>query len=297
MNPFTIIEIYQPQPGLECWQNICHRHLPVQGSIMTLFQSVLPPDNGRMLLVEKPHHPYFVPLVECTKVGLPHPFRKLLQEELCLLQANWGFAFCTAQVWPIVTLISCIILIVGLLRQWGHFRNPCDICFPRFHWCLESFRQQAYAVSPRCTVRRLMWRSWAGRCWLIDWMISRRSWRHSWCTSRWWPRSWELRSGEHLRPVITTLVQVISLPQWPITWRISLACAAGRLRTVCHIEWELVIKLQSGWKWLLWRRVIVPFRRMILIGVFPKLTVFASSMSWTFIQWIWIVVTALLRSK
>jgi len=49
-----------------------------------------------MLLLEKPRHPYFLLLVECTVVGLPHPFGKLLQGELCLLQANWGFAFCTA---------------------------------------------------------------------------------------------------------------------------------------------------------------------------------------------------------
>jgi len=53
--------------------------------------------------------------------------------------------------------------------------------------------------------------------------------------------SWELRRGEHLRPAITTLVQVISLPWWPITW-IWLACAAGRLQTVCHVEWSLVVK-------------------------------------------------------
>jgi hypothetical protein len=39
-------------------------------------------------------------------------------------------------------------------------------------------------VSPRCARRRLRWRSRAGRCWQIDWMISRRSWRHSRCTWR-----------------------------------------------------------------------------------------------------------------
>jgi hypothetical protein len=51
-----------------------------------------------MLLLEKRSHLYFLPLVEGTKVGLPHPFGKLLQGEFRLLQANWGFAFGPAQV-------------------------------------------------------------------------------------------------------------------------------------------------------------------------------------------------------
>jgi len=156
----------------------------MQGSISNLFQSVLPPDNGPMLLLEKPRHPYCLPLVERTIVGLPHPFGKLLQGELRLLQANWGFAFSTAQVRRIVALLSCIIFVVGQLRQWGQVSNPCDICFLRFRWWLESFRPEAYGVSPRCAGRRLRWRSRAGRCWQIDWMISRQSWRHSRCTWR-----------------------------------------------------------------------------------------------------------------
>jgi hypothetical protein len=44
-----------------------------------LFQIVLPPDNRPMLLLQRPCHPYFLPLVECTLLGLPHPFGKLLQ--------------------------------------------------------------------------------------------------------------------------------------------------------------------------------------------------------------------------
>jgi hypothetical protein len=51
-----------------------------------------------MLLVEIPCRPYFFPLVECTIVGLAHRFGKLLQGELRLYRANWGFAFTTAQV-------------------------------------------------------------------------------------------------------------------------------------------------------------------------------------------------------
>jgi len=212
-NPFSIIEINQRQPVLECGERICDCRHPVQGSILNLFQSVQPADNGPMLLVENPRHPYFLPLVECTVVGLPHPFGKLLQGEHRLLQANWGLAFCTAKIRQIVALLSSIIFVVGHLRQWGHVCNPCIICFPRIRWRLELFGREAYGVSPRCAGRMLRWRSRAGGYWLIEWMISRRSWRHSRCTWRWRPLSWELRWGEHLRPAITTLVQVISSPR------------------------------------------------------------------------------------
>jgi len=178
----------------------------------------------------------------------------------------------------------------------GEFRNPCNICFLQFRWRLESFRRVGYGLSPRCAGRRLTWRRRGGRCWSIDRMTPRVSGRHSRCTWRWQLLSRELRRGEHFRPAITTLVLVIFLPQWPITW-ISLACAAGRLWTVCHVEWRLVIKLHRAWKWLLWRRVTIPLWGMILNGVFPKLTVIASGMSWTFIWWFWSVITALLRAK
>jgi len=181
-NLFSIIEMNQLQPVRECHQKICDRRLPVQGSISNAFQLVLPPDNGPMPLLEKFRHPYFLPLVECTVVGLPHPSGKLLEGELCLLQADWEFAFCDAQVRRIVAPISCIIFVVRHLRQLGQVRNPCNICFPRFRWWLESFRREAYRVSPRCAGRRLRWRSRAGRCWLIDWIISWWSWRHSRCT-------------------------------------------------------------------------------------------------------------------
>jgi ABC-type uncharacterized transport system fused permease/ATPase subunit len=60
---------------------------------------------------------------------------------------------------------------------------------------------------------------------------------------------WNLQRGEHSRPTITTLVQVISLPWWPITW-ISLACTGGWLRAVCHVEWRVLITLQTTRKWL-----------------------------------------------
>ena len=51
-----------------------------------------------MLLLQKHGHPYFLLLVECTAVGLPHPFGKSLQGEFCLLQAEWGIGFGPAKV-------------------------------------------------------------------------------------------------------------------------------------------------------------------------------------------------------
>ena len=65
-----------------------NRRLTKQGIISNLFQTVLPRDNGPMLLLQKPSHPYFLPLVERTVVGLPQSFGKLLQGEFWLLQAD-----------------------------------------------------------------------------------------------------------------------------------------------------------------------------------------------------------------
>jgi len=70
-----------------------------------------------MLFLEEPSHPYFLPLVERTMVGLPHPFGKLLEGEFGLLQADWGLTLCTAQVRRIVARIICITFVVGNLRQ------------------------------------------------------------------------------------------------------------------------------------------------------------------------------------
>jgi len=180
----SIIEIIQGQPDLECLQKMCNCRLPVQGFISNLLEAVLPPDYGPMLLLQEPSHPYFLPLVERTIVGLPHPFGKFLQGEFSLLQADWRYAICTAQVQRIVALIICIILVVGQLRQWGQFCNPCDICCPRFHGRLESFRWEANPESPKCAGRWFKWKIIAGRCWLINGMVFRRSWRYSRCTWR-----------------------------------------------------------------------------------------------------------------
>jgi hypothetical protein len=183
-NPFSIIEIIQRQPGLKCLKKICHRRLPVQWSIANLFQSVLPPHSGPKLILEEPSHPYFLPLVEQTIVRLPHPFGKLLQGEFGLLQADWRFTFCTAQVRQIIALIICILIIIGYLGQWGKFYNPCNICFPQFRWRLELFCWESNWESPRSVGKRFRWRIKAGRCWPIDWMGFRRTWRHSRCTWR-----------------------------------------------------------------------------------------------------------------
>jgi hypothetical protein len=53
--------------------------------------------NRPMLLLEKLSHPYFLPLVECTKIGLPHPFGKLLQGEFRLHRADWGLPSAPSQ--------------------------------------------------------------------------------------------------------------------------------------------------------------------------------------------------------
>lgn len=97
-NPFGIIAIIQQQPAPTCLHTICIMGFPVQGSISKLYQLVLPPDNVLKLFLEKPSHLYCLPLAECIIVGLPHPYGKLLQEKLGLLQADCGFTLCTTEV-------------------------------------------------------------------------------------------------------------------------------------------------------------------------------------------------------
>ena len=127
MNPLGIIEIIQRKPGFRYLQKIWNRCLSVQGSITKMFQPVLSPEYGPIHFLKQRSHPYFLPLVECATIGLPHPFGKLLQGELCLLQADWGFTVCTTQVQRIIALIICIIFVIGNLRQWGQIRNCCNM--------------------------------------------------------------------------------------------------------------------------------------------------------------------------
>jgi len=151
--------------------------LPDQGSISKLFQTFLSPENGPMLLLQKPSYPYFLPLVEGTKFGLPHPFGKLLQGVFRMFQADWGFAFETAKVRQIVALICCIIFIIGNLRQWGQSGDSCNICHAQFCSQLKLFCWEANGGSLRCA-GKLSWCSggWSG--WPKIRIVSRRCWRH-----------------------------------------------------------------------------------------------------------------------
>jgi len=144
----------------------------VQGPISKLVQIVLPQDNGLMLFLAKPSHPYFLPIAERTLVGQRHSFGKLRQREFGFIQADWGFSVCTTQVREIVPVIICIILDVEYPWQWAQICNPFDICILRFCMRQESFCCEANGMSPRRTGRRSRWRSKAGRNWLIDWIVS-----------------------------------------------------------------------------------------------------------------------------
>jgi len=189
------------------------------------------------------------------------------------------------------------MILVGNLWQWGQVQNPCNMTFLQFLCQLDTFRSETKRGSPRFNGWRSSWISWAGRCCSIDWIVSQQFWRHSQCTWRWQPLSWEQLRVEHLRPTITTLVEVISLPQWHTTWKF-LSCTGGWLWTVvCHVEWRMVINMWSTWKLLLWRRVTRPIPQMILIGVFRWSTVSAQGNSWTILWWTCIVIMALLQSK
>jgi hypothetical protein len=165
-----------------------------------------------MLLLKKPSHPYFVPLVAHTKVGLLHPFGKLLQGEFPLFYAVWGFAFGRTPVQRIVALIFCIVLVIRNHLQWGQISNPGNICPARFRSRLKSFRWETNGGSTRCA-RIGSWSSGSGRGRPNDWNVSRKSWRHSRCSWRWRPMPCELLRGEHWQSTITSLGEIICLPR------------------------------------------------------------------------------------
>jgi len=52
------------QPGLESFQKICNRRLPVQGFISQLFLTFQCRDNDPMPNLEEPSDPYILPLIE-----------------------------------------------------------------------------------------------------------------------------------------------------------------------------------------------------------------------------------------
>jgi len=145
--------------------------LPVKGSILNLFQMVLPPDNRRMWHLQTPRHPYHLPCIECTVVGLPHPVGKFLGGEFRWLYTDWGFTFCFTQVQRIISLIICIILVVGNFRQLEQVHNPGNIGFRLFCWWLESFYCKANGGSPRYSELGSKWKSRAGWCLPIDWIV------------------------------------------------------------------------------------------------------------------------------
>jgi len=296
-NPFSLIEIIQQQPALKCLQKIWNCYVPVQLSIFELFQMVLPVDNGTDAFPWETQ-PSILSSTCCKQHSQPAPSFWQIASRRIWFASPWLAVYHLHHPSPMTYRSHHL--------HYNRHRNPPAMgaspqslqhLFSAVPQGQESFRWEANGTTPRCTGRRSRWRSRPGRCWPIDWIVSRRSWRHCQCTWRWRPLSWWQLLGQHLRLAITTLVEVISLRLWPITWK-SVACAGVWLWTVvCHVEWRLEIKLWSAWKWLLWRRVSIPMKRMLFIGVLPRLTVLASDSSWTIIWGCWIVVKPRLRAN
>jgi len=122
--------------------------------------------------------------------------------------------------------------------------------------------------------------------------------RHSSWASTWRPMSCELLRGDHLRSTISSLGEIICLPQGLIT-RISLGRNGAWLWAWCDVEWNLVVEQGSAWKWWPRRWVTLPWCRwwMNLIRLLPELSVFARCIS-TRIMWSsYIVIWALLWAK
>jgi len=195
LNPFRIIKTFQRQPVLQCLQKICNHHLPVQGSISHMFQTVVSPDNGPMLLLQNRSHPCFSPLVDDTKVGVADPVGKSRQGEFHLLQPDCGFPSGNALVQQAVAPIFCIEFVIRNLWSLGQICNPCNICPARFRSRLESFCSGADRGSARSAMKLSLCSS-GPRCRPNDRIVPSRCWRHSWCAWRWRPMSCEfLREG------------------------------------------------------------------------------------------------------
>jgi len=294
-NPFSIINIFQKQPGLKSLQQICNCHQPVQRSISQHFRTVLSKDNGLMLLLSKPNHPYFLPLVEHTKVGLPYAFGALLQGVFHLLQADWGIAFSPAQVGLIIGLIIRIEFVIWNLRSCGQVYNPCIIFPAQFPSRLKSFHWKANRRCSRRTGKLPIW-SWGRRCQPNYWIVSRRCWKYLRYAWRWRSLSCELLRGEHLRSTITSLREIVSLPSWPIFW-IALGCSWVWFWAWCHVEWGKVVDLGRAWKWCLQKWVTIPWWWRKLIWRLLKLPVFSQCISRIIIWCSHIVLWALFLAK
>jgi hypothetical protein len=75
-------------------------------------------------------HPYVLPLVECTVIGLTQSFSTLLQGEFNFLQAVWGFPFFTIHVQSVIPLFKYIIVVVRNLSQLEQDYNLSFTNFP-----------------------------------------------------------------------------------------------------------------------------------------------------------------------
>lgn len=76
INPFRHIKYSALRPVVRSHYTSSIHSLSVFESMPHYIQTVLSPDNGPMLLLHTLSRPYFLPLVECTKVGLTHSFGK-----------------------------------------------------------------------------------------------------------------------------------------------------------------------------------------------------------------------------
>jgi len=75
-NPFSIFKTFSCQPVLWYCQNITNIQLLVEGSILHLYQTVLSLHNAPPRSLQNCSHWYFIPLIECTEVGLNQHFGK-----------------------------------------------------------------------------------------------------------------------------------------------------------------------------------------------------------------------------
>jgi len=162
-------------------------------------------------------YPYILPIVEHTIVGLSRSVGKLHQGEFGLHHIDCGFAQCSSQLQLMVTHMIFIIMVRENHHPWGHEPNSCSVYIRWFCWQPEMFHSQSNGEYPRCTRRTPRCMRRVGRYWHIGGIVSWWFWTDSPCTWRWWALFLALLWGNHLGLTINTLVEVISLPQWPIT--------------------------------------------------------------------------------
>jgi len=94
-------------------------------------------------------------------------------------------------------------------------------------------RWEGQAGPCRCSRSGSRWGSSAGSGWPNDWIGSLWCWWHAQYTWGWQWLLWKLLRCEHLRPTLTAMEEVSSLPLWPIPLSF-LACAGTWLGTVSY---------------------------------------------------------------